>query len=361
MRTTELFADEGDAGAGRKLPDPATPPLLPPPHRLDEDRRTRSAGGAAVISRCGANSLELKRITVEVTSPRAAVEILVARSAAPLGEVREALPERAAGLLAPRGDPGGPLELGPIEGRVARADRNARSEGASRVVKTVTRASPAGLGRVQLKLGEGCHRLDVMAEVPSVVPRRATDLDAEAHVLENGRLLARDRADVPDARLDFCLGEQTVVEVSFAGASGPAPVTVSDALWTTPSTVPVRWGLRARAGLAGALIKRRAPAPAEDALFRIRRRPGRDPGADPRGAGALLPRRRRVDSRRRAGDPHDRDAGRAHPHDEALERPEGAAIAFCAGTERSAVIDVDVRGNAPWWVLSVWSMGRASF
>ncbi len=361
VRTTELFADEGDAGAGRKLPDPATPPLLPPPHRLDEDRRTRSAGGAAVISRCGASSFELKRITVEVTSPRAAVEILVARSPAPLGEVREALPERAAGLLAPRGDPGGPLEPGPIEGRIARADRNARSEGASRVVKTVTRASPAGLGRVQLKLGEGCHRLDVMAEVPSVVPRRATDLDAEAHVLENGRLLARDRADVPDARLDFCLGEQTMIEVSFAGASGPAPVTVSDALWTTPSTVPVRWGPRARAGLAGALIKRRAPAPVEDALFESVGVQGVtqvpipvEPGRCYLAAVALI----RGDARaiRMTA-----TLGARTPHDEALERPEGAAIAFCAGTERSAMIDVDVRGNAPWWVLSVWSMGRASF
>ena len=265
VRTAELFVDEGDAGAGRKLSDPGVLPLLPSPRRPEEDRRTRSAGGAAVISRCGASSLELKRITVEVTSPRAAVEILVARSAASLGEIREALPERAAGLLAARGDPGGPIEPGPIEGRVARAERRARAEGASRVVKTVTRASSAGVGRIQLKLGEGCHRLDVMAEVPSVVPRRATDLDAEAHVQEGARLLARDRADVHDARLDFCLGEQTVVDVAFAGASGAAPVTVSDALWTTPSTVPARFGPRARAGFAGALIKRHAPAPVEDA------------------------------------------------------------------------------------------------
>ena len=50
---------------------------------------------------------------------------------------------------------------------------------------------------------------------PRVVPRRATDLDAEAHVQEGSRLLARDRADVPDARLDFCLGEQTVVDIGF--------------------------------------------------------------------------------------------------------------------------------------------------
>lgn len=363
VRTTELLAEEGDAG-GRKSLDPAGAPLVPlvplSPH-AEEDHRTRSAGGAAVISRCGATSFELKRITVEVTSPRAAVEILVARSPAALGEISEALPERAAGLLAPRGDPGGPIEPGPIAERIARAERRARAEGAARVVKTLTRAGASGTGRIQLKLVEGCHRLDLMAEVPGVVPRRATDLDAEAHVQEGGRLLARDRADVPDARLDFCLGEQTVVDVAFVGASGAAPVTVSDAQWTTPRTVPVRWGPRARAGFAGALNKRHAPAPASDPSFETIGIQGvtsvplsLTPGECYLASVALI----RGDARaiRMAATVGDRA-----PHDEALDRPEGAAIAFCAGTSRSAVIDVDVRGNGPWWALSVWGMGAASF
>jgi hypothetical protein len=362
-RTTDLLAEEGDAG-GRKSLDPAAAPLVPllpsSPH-AEEDHRTRSAGGVAVISRCGADSFELKRITIEATSPRAAVEILVARSATALGEISEALPERAAGLLAPRGDPGGPIEPGPIAERLARAERRARADGAARVVKTLTRAGVSGVGRIQLKLVEGCHRLDLMAEVPAVVPRRATDLDAEAHAQEGGRLLARDRADVPDARLDFCLGEQTVVDVAFAGASGAAPVTVSDAQWTTPKTVPVRWGPRARAGFAGALNKRHAPAPIDDPLFETIGIQGVTsvpvavaPGQCYLASVALI----RGDARaiRLAA-----TVGSRVPHDEALDRPEGAAIAFCAGTSRSAVIDVDVRGNGPWWALSVWGMGAASF
>jgi hypothetical protein len=200
-----------------------------------------------------------------------------------------------------------------------------------------------------------------MAEVPSAVPRRATDLDAEAHVQEGGRLLARDRADVPDARLDFCLGEQTTVDVAFAGASGASPVTVSDALFATPKTVSARWGPRARAGFAGALNKRHAPAPVDDALFETIGIQGVTqvplsvtPGQCYLASVALI----RGDARaiRLAATVGDRA-----PHDEALERPEGAAIAFCAGTARSAVIDVDVRGNGPWWALSVWGMGAASF
>jgi hypothetical protein len=149
--------------------------------------------------------------------------------------------------------------------------------------------------------------------------------------------------------------------VSFAGASGAAPVTVSDALWTTPSTVPVRFGPRARAGFAGALIKRHAPAPVEDALFESIGVQGVtqvpvpvEPGRCYLAAVALV----RGDARsiRMAA-----TLGFRTPHDEALERPEGAAIAFCAGTERGAVIDVDVRGNAPWWALSVWAMGSVAF
>jgi hypothetical protein len=109
------------------------------------------------------------------------------------------------------------------------------------------------------------------------------------------------------------------------------------------------------------LIKRHAPAPAEDALFEsvgvqgVTQVPiAVEPGRCYLAAVALI----RGDARaiRMSATLGDRT-----PHDEALERPEGAAIAFCAGTERSAVIDVDVRGNAPWWALSVWGMGRASF
>src|SRR5208282_5318867 len=100
--------------------------------------RLHSAGGAAALVRCGEARAEMARVGVELLSTRAAVELLLVRSEAPLGEPSEILLERAAGPLAPRGDTGGPLEPGPLDERLARAERRARSDGAVEVARTTT-------------------------------------------------------------------------------------------------------------------------------------------------------------------------------------------------------------------------------
>jgi hypothetical protein len=351
------------------LVGPETPPTSPEAHlRLhlpfvtrgahDRDRRVHSAGGAAIVSRCGAGRAELGRVNLEMLSSRGAVEIVVARSDRPLGELREILPERASGPVAPRGDAGGPIEPGPLAERIARADRRARTDGAAQITRAAVRADPSGAGQFAVRMTEGCHRVEVMAEVPVAVPRRATDVDAEAHE-PGGRLLARDHADVPDARLDFCLGEAGAVQVPFAGASGPALVTLSDARWAMPARVPTRWGARARGGLAAALFRRHAADPTEDPVVEslgvsglttipIEVQPGRCYFA----AVSLI----RGDARsiRLAATIGDRVV-----HDDVIDRPEGAGVAFCARAEATATIDADVRGNSPWWVLAIWPMGAA--
>ena len=101
-----------------------------------------------------------------------------------------------------------------------------------------------------------------MAEVPTTLPRRVTDIDAEVRDGESSRLLARDRADAADARLDFCLGIPSPVEVSFIGASRAVQVTALTSSWPISDAVPLRWGPRARAGMAWALSRRRAPVDA---------------------------------------------------------------------------------------------------
>jgi hypothetical protein len=45
--------------------------------------------------------------------------------------------------------------------------------------------------------------------------------------------------------------------------------------------------------------------------------------------------------------------------DDALERPEGVAVSFCAEREDVARLAAEVRGNAVWWGLAVWPMGSA--
>ena len=47
-------------------------------------------------------------------------------------------------------------------------------------------------------------------------------------------------------------------------------------------------------------------------------------------------------------------------HDTAVTRPDGAVIAFCAEVEPRVTIEVDARGNIPWWAFALWPMGAAA-
>lgn len=318
------------------------------------ERKVRSVAGAARVERCGADRGSLRHLVLNVDSSRATAEVIVASSAAPLGPLDAVFPERMFGPMAPRGDPGRPVEPGPIAERVTRAERRARAEGAARVARVEQRAMPEGNGEFTLKLPEGCHRLEVMAEVPSVVPRRATDIDAEAREASSGRMLDRDRGDAPDARLLACLGETSLVEVPFLGASGPARVVLSDALWPIPPSVPAQYGPRARGGFAAALLRRHAPPPraqpiaeavgvAGDTMAPVAVEPGRCYFA----AATLV--RGEARALRLFIDIGDRAL-----RDDARE--DSAGVAFCAEEEEQATVRVAARGSSPWWALAVWPM-----
>lgn len=362
-RTAEFAVDTDETGTGAsalaRLLDrrEAAPGRAPSgPADAAEDRRTKSAGGALTISRCGIDRVQLRTVVVELSSLRAALEVVVAESREPVGDVREVLPERSFGPVAPRGDPGRPLEPGALPDRLERADRRARLDGAESVVRTGMKASILGTGELSLRLAEGCHRLELLAEVPKVLPRRATDVDAEVREAETGRPLARDRADSADARLDFCLGEATTVDVQFLGAAGPVMVMASDARWPVPALVPSHWGPRARGGLSQALRRRGAPSPREQAIFETLGVQGEtsvplqvEPGRCYLAAVSVL----RGDIR---GLRLSAELGGRMLRDEAQDRGDGAAVAFCSEAESSALMRVESRGSSPWWVLLVWPM-----
>ncbi|WP_437605940.1 hypothetical protein WMF20_33395 [Sorangium sp. So ce834] len=330
-------------------------------HRLrgqdpEDERRIHSVAGAAAIVRCGDARETLRRVALEVLSPRGAFEVVVAASSGPPERLESILPERVSGPVAPRGDPGRPAEPGPLDTRVARAARRARADGAPRVAPLDMRASTVGTGQFSVKLAEGCHRLDLMAEVPSATVRRATDLDAEAREAGTGRLLDRDRSDAPDARLDFCLGGSGVVEVPFLGAAGPVKVVLSDAQWPMPPHVPGYFGARARGNLAAVLKRRHAPAPRAQAIAEAVGAQGDtlvpvevEPGRCYFAAAALA--RGEMRALRISVELGDRAA-----RDDAGEGGEGAGVAFCSEIEESAALRVSARGGSPVWVLAVWPM-----
>jgi hypothetical protein len=322
-----------------------------------DDGRVRSVSGVATLVRCGSAEAELDSILVEMISGRGAIELLSARSAEPLGALSDILPERAPGPSAPRGDPGPVPEPGPLDERTAAAERRAIADGAHRVAHIVMRASARGAGEFDLRLPEGCHRLLVLADVPTTTPRLATDVDAEAREPTTGRVLARDRAEAPDARLELCVGEATPVEIPYVGASGAVEVAIIDAVWSIPEAVPAAFGARARAGVAGALRRRHAPEPKSRPVLETLGVQGSTTVAVPTEPGrcylaALGVVRGEARALRLAA-----RLGERFPHDEVSDRPEGAAIAFCSETTDAVALDVEARGSTPWWTLVVWPAG----
>jgi hypothetical protein len=363
VRTTDFFLQRGDRAADAPARDEPNSAGL------------RSAGGAVTVSACGADRARLDRIRLELSAPRATLEVVTVRSATPPRPLAEVLPERVAGPLAPRGDPGGPLTPRPLAERLARAEARARGDGAAAVDRVTGRAGTAGLGRFEVELVPGCHRLEIMADAaeppgtraaPSAgaprapaPPPRPTDIDAEVRDA-GGRLLARDRSDLPDARLDLCVGELTPVTAVFVGAAGAVPVILTHSRWAMPARIPARWGPRARAAFAATLLRRHAPDPAEAPVREVLGIQGItsiplevEPGRCYLAALALV--RGDAHALRLTGILGDRAL-----RDDAVDHAESASVTFCAEHETVARLDADVRATSAFWALAVWPMGAAA-
>lgn len=322
-----------------------------------DDSRVTSVGGVVELERCGAARSELESVVVMMVSPRGTLEQLVATSDTALGPLAPIFPERESGPVAPRSDPGHGGALAPVAERLALARRGALDDGATRAVDVTMTASARGTGEFSLRMGEGCHRLTLLADPPSFALRFPVDLDAEVRDAEDSSLLARDRGEAAEARADFCLGEPTLVSVRFGGAPGPAEVTLVDAVWPLPDALPMGWGARARAGMAAALRRRGAPPSREAPLLETLGAHGTTfvpfevtPGACYVATLALL----RGETR---GLRLSAEVGERRPQEQVGADGQGAAIAFCATSETRARLVVEVRSTSAFWVLSVARSG----
>jgi hypothetical protein len=318
-------------------------------------RVRQSVAGVARIEDCGVGVLSAGGVNVVMDSPRGAVEVLIVRYRLKLSAPELILPARAQGPLSERGEVGKPLRLAPLKQRALRAERVARGEGAKTVVTVKTRASERGMGSISLKLAGGCHRLSVLADPSNAGP---VDIDAEVRLRGGNDALRRDRSHAPDARLDFCLGESGPVELRYAGAGGPAPVTVLDAFWPIARGVPEAWGEQARAGLSWALHRRRAPAVVDVPLLQVLGPPGVtviptavEPSTCYLAAFAL------ASGQASAGRLTVLVAGQTR-YDDASEVPRGGAVTFCTPPRAEvARLVVELRASGAEWVLSLWRLG----
>lgn len=321
---------------------------------VDGEGREESREGLAILSACGDEASELSRVVLRMVSQRGAIEVIVAISPGPLGTLEKIVP-RDVGPVAPRGDPGPPLASAPLVDRRRRAMERARADGAMNILPVEMKAGARGRGDFVLKVPMGCHRFDVLADLPEPDggPMFPTDVDVELRASDDAVVIARDRGETPDARVEACVAETTELTLAFMGAPPGVRVQIIDAIWPLPKGISGRWGPRARAGLASAVRRRTT------------RVPDRPPIAEALGAQGATEVPIRVEPGRcyvasvalmRGTSRGLRVSATASSRTSTEEVPgpgEASAVVFCAESEAGRV-NIEVPGASIGWVLGVW-------
>ncbi len=334
-----------------RLSDAPRDPLSAP----EPDARATSAAGILELRRCDAGRPEVRHVTVTAESGRGALEFVVVHAPASLAPMSSLLPERSGTLSAPPIDAGRLPALAPPELRAEAAAARATREGASTLASAHVRAMADGSGGFLLEVEPGCHRFEVFgheASQPSAARRATLDIDAELRTDDS--LLARDRTESPDARLEVCLGEATTLSVVFSGAVANTDVSLTHATWDLPPHLPELWGGSARGRFAKAWFTRHAPPPREAPVFLAQGGAGMttvpltlEPGACYIAALAV--------TRGRARQLQLRAFSGARASNDDRGAADGAALgAFCVRAEETPRIDVLARGLGLGWGLAVY-------
>jgi hypothetical protein len=331
----------------------------------DDAARASSVAGILEVSRCDA---PLARVVVTSDAGRGAVEVVIARSKVPLPPLRSIFPERTGASLPAMPEPG---VLPPLPAAARRADvseARARSDGGAALARATIHAGDDGAGAGEIALDAGCHRLELFANDPraqNAAKKFRLDLDAELRDGDDDTLLARDRSESADARLDTCVGGSTLGNLAFAGAPPSTNVVVTHAAWPLPDRLPRAWGPLARARMAAALLARHVHAPTSDPVVLAQGASGVTPvffdverGAcylaiaaathgSPRGLGL-----RAV-------------VGTTDTADERGSNDDSSTLAFCVRDRIRARVEVEGRGASLAWGLAVfkvetrvWSLAR---
>lgn len=338
--------------------DGSTDALLAALAQARPERRSDSESGLVQRVACGAERDAMARGLVRMRSARGAIELVLAASDEPAAELDPLIVARGPEPVAPRGDPGPPLLASSVVERRRAAELRARADGATNVLPVEMQSGERGTGQLTLRLPAGCHRFDVFAEQPAA-HRGRVGLDVDAELADpQGQIVARDRGEAPDARLEACVGQVEERTLSVVGAPPSTRIVVLDSIWPLGAWIPAAWGPRARAGFAHAAKRRRLPAPLGapiheslgaqgNALLSLPVTPGRCYFA----AVSMI----RGKSR---GIRLSATASAKLSVEELSGSPDALGVSFCADGLADARISVDVPGASLWWVLGVWELGR---
>jgi hypothetical protein len=340
------------------------------PEADDRTARASSIAGALAIARCGGGAI--KRLAVTSDAGRGVVETIVAYSGAPLPSLRAVLPERTGGVIPQSPEPGDLPPLPSQDKRADVADARARRDGGTVLPRVTWNTGADGAGSSTLTLTPGCHRIELFAVDPRTAsaPRAPSrggriDLDAELRDADDGRLLARDRTDAPDAHLELCPGEEARVEIVFAGAPRDSSIMVAHATWAIPPMLPETWGNEARARMAHALLARRILAPREAPVMLAQGGAGTTPVAFALEPGACYVAAVAGVSGQTKGIGIRAQVGARESTDDRNPNEAAGAVTFCALERTRATLQVEARGTALVWGLAlfrvasgVWEVAR---
>ncbi|HEU5073122.1 MAG TPA: hypothetical protein VFU02_03100 [Polyangiaceae bacterium] len=329
---------EADGAASRDWPEP-------------------SIAGAAQVTRCGARKAMLSRVAVEMRSPRGVLEFVVARSSEPMPSLLRTLPHRDPGPPGRRREIGPQASLAPLPERIMRVQhRNAQNNGLDPYERKVA-SSRTGTGSKLFRLDAGCHRFDVLGEA-SADDEHPTDVDVIVKSVSDELVLVEDRSDNADASVEFCVGQQEIVKLTFQGAAPRTEVAVVLASWHLPSGLPEAWGTRARASMAEAVGKAQFPALTESPVFATLGVQGPTflPVEVLPDACYLVV----VGAIRGAthGIAIAVESGGSLGQNQSQPDQTSTSLAFCAEGSDRAVVEVEAHGSGLGWLLGVWQVGR---
>jgi hypothetical protein len=345
-----------------KLSDTSNDPLLP-----DTGGRASSLAGVLELRRCDAGR-PVRHVVVTSDAGRGAVEIVVARSPGSLPTLASVIPERTGGALPPVPEAGVLPALPPPEKRAELAEARALRDGASIGARESVRAAEDGNGEGEITVGAGCHRLEVFAKDPRADRpgrRYRLDVDAELRDLVEDRLLARDRTEAPDARLEACVGRATRLGIVFVGAPPESSVIVTRASWPLPIRLPALWGPVPRSKMARVFFARHVAVPADEPVFVGQGASGTTPIPVPVEVGGCYLAVTAVTHGHARSFQLRAIVGARESTDERGATEEAALVAFCVHAHEGARIEVQARGAGVQWGLAlyrvksgVWEAGR---
>ena len=313
--------------------------------------------GWVQFHRCGAGRAELRRVLLEMRSPRGILEVLVAEAPAPLAELSRVLAHRDPGPKSPGGEAGPAPVPPPLELRAGAWEAQAKRDGASQIERQLVKGGAVEIPTARLSLAEGCHRLSALGLQPAAPePPRDLDLFLRGEALFD--LRREDQSENSDAEISLCLAGPVPVKVGVFGLGPGDPALLQHARFPMPGGLPSHWGPLVRSRFAEAFFRRHAAGGARGPVFESLGVAGR----------TTLPLNLELRTCYAAGlsvftgspkalllevMPSDRDGAADSTGD-----ADAVIVAFCTGEDAFARLRVEAVGPSVAWIAAVWRIER---